>query len=139
MRDVLNEEEAVRRFAEATLALLRTCRAIDHSQIVGEIRRIAKETHESEVASYKSQQAVKPILLDARQAAKSLSISRGTLFNLTLRSQNRDARLSPPYLLPFRTLLRLAAESSPERFTQTHADALAGFATRVESLWASSR
>lgn len=73
------------------------------------------------------------------QPAKRRTRSDQSVPVLTLRSQNRDAKLSPPYLLPFRTLLRLAAESSPERFTQNHADALAGFATRVESLWASSR
>ena len=83
MPDVLSEEEAVRCFAKATLALLRTCRAIDHSLIAGEVRRVAKEAHESEVASIKNQQAAKPLLLNAQQAAKSLSISRGTLFNLT--------------------------------------------------------
>jgi len=73
------------------------------------------------------------------QPAKRRSRSDQSVSVLTLRSQNRDAKLSPPYLLPFRTLLRLAAEGAPDRFTQDHAEALAGFATRVESIWASSR
>lgn len=73
------------------------------------------------------------------QPAKRRSRSDQSVSVLTLRSQHRDAKLSPPYLLPFRTLLRLAAKGSPDRFTQDHAEALAVFATRVESIWASSR
>jgi hypothetical protein len=83
MDESLSEEEAVRRFASATLGLFKTFRAVDNSRLVAEIRRIAKEAHESEVASFQNQQAAKPMLLNARQAAKSLSISPGTLFNLT--------------------------------------------------------
>lgn len=83
MHESLSEEEAVRYFAAATLGLLKTLRAVDNSRLVAEIRRIAKEAHESEVASLQNQQAAKPMLLNARQAAKNLSISPGTLFNLT--------------------------------------------------------
>jgi hypothetical protein len=83
MPDILTEEEAVRHFAAATLGLLKTFRAVDNSRLVAEIRRIAREAHESELASPQNQQAAKPLLLNARQAAKSLSISSGTLWNLT--------------------------------------------------------
>lgn len=83
MPENLTEEEAVRHFAAATLGLLKTFRTADKSRLVAEFRRIAKEAHESEVASFQNQQAAKPMLLNARQAAKSLSISPGTLFNLT--------------------------------------------------------
>ena len=83
MNEPLSEEEAVHRFAAATLGLLKTFRTTDNSRLVAEIRRIAKEAHESEVASLQNQQAAKPMLLNTRQAAKSLSISPGTLFNLT--------------------------------------------------------
>jgi hypothetical protein len=58
---------------------------------------------------------------------------------LTLRSQNRDTKLSPPYLLPFRSLLRLAAESAPTQFTNSHIQTLEVFAARIESMWASRR
>lgn len=83
MEFTLTEEDAVRQFAAATLGLLKTFRAADNSCLVAEIRRIAKETHDSEVASLQNQQAAKPLLLNARQAAKSLSISSGTLWHIT--------------------------------------------------------
>ncbi len=83
MESTLTEEEAVRQFAAATHGLLKTFRAADNSRLVAEIRRIGREAHESEVASFQNQQAAKPMLLNVRQAAKSLSISPGTLFNLT--------------------------------------------------------
>jgi methionine-rich copper-binding protein CopC len=73
------------------------------------------------------------------QPAKRRSRSDQSVSVLTLRSQNRDTKLSPPYLLPFRSLLRLATDSAPEQFTLAHAEALAGFATRVESMWAATR
>jgi hypothetical protein len=73
------------------------------------------------------------------QTAKRLSRSDQAVPVLTLRSQNRDTKLSPPYLLPFRSLLRLAADSSPLHFTEAHAQALAAFATRIESMWVSKR
>jgi hypothetical protein len=83
MDESISEEEAVRRFASATLGLLKTFRAADNSRLVAEIRRIAKDAHESEVTSFQNQQAAKPMLLNARQAAKSLSISTRTLHSLT--------------------------------------------------------
>jgi len=83
MEFTLTEEDAVRQFAAATLGLLKTFRAADNSRLVAEIRRIAKDAHESEVASMQAQQAAKPLLLNTRQAAKSLSISAGTLWHLT--------------------------------------------------------
>lgn len=83
MDESLSEEEAVRRFASATLGLLKTFRAADNSRLVAEIRRMAREAHQSEVASFQNQQAAKPMLLNARQAAKSLSISTRTLHSLT--------------------------------------------------------
>jgi hypothetical protein len=83
MPDILTEEEAVRHFAAATLGLLKTFRAVDNSRLVAEIRRIAKEAHDSEAASFQTQQAAKPMLLNARQAAKSLSISERTLHSMT--------------------------------------------------------
>jgi hypothetical protein len=83
MEYTTTEEEAVRHFAAATLGLLKTFRLADNARLVAEIRRIAKETHESEVASLQNQQAAKPLLLNARQAAKSLSISSGTLWHMT--------------------------------------------------------
>jgi hypothetical protein len=83
MNESLSEEEAVHRFAAATLGLLKTFRTADNSRLVAEIRRIAKEAHESEVTSFQNQQAAKPMLLNARQAAKSLSISERTLHSMT--------------------------------------------------------
>jgi hypothetical protein len=83
MNESLSEEEAVHRFAAATLGLLKTFRTADNSRLVAEIRRIAKEANESEVASFQNQQAAKPMLLNARQAAKSLSISERTLHSMT--------------------------------------------------------
>jgi hypothetical protein len=55
----------------------------DNSRLVEEIRRTVMDAHESEVASMHNQQAARPLLLNARHAAKSLSISVGTLRNLT--------------------------------------------------------
>jgi hypothetical protein len=83
MELTLTEEGAARQFAVATLSLLKAFRAADNSRLVGEIRRIASEAHESELASLQNQQAARPLLFNARQAAKSLSISAGTLWNLT--------------------------------------------------------
>lgn len=73
------------------------------------------------------------------QPAKRRSRPEQSVSVLTLRSHTRDTKLSPPYLLPFRTLLLLAVESAPGQFTQSHAEALSTFATRVESIWAASR
>jgi hypothetical protein len=79
----ITEEEAVRQFASATLGLLKTFRSADHSRLVAEIRRVTKEAHEADVANMQAQQTAKPLLLTARQVAKSLSISPGTLYHLT--------------------------------------------------------
>lgn len=83
MPDILTEEEAVRHFAAATLGLLKTFRAVDNSRLVAEIRRIAKEAHDSEAASLQNQQRGKPLLLNLKQAAKMLSISDRTLHSMT--------------------------------------------------------
>ncbi|MBX7135150.1 MAG: helix-turn-helix domain-containing protein [Fimbriimonadaceae bacterium] len=78
-----SEEYAVRQFAAAMLGFVKAVRTADNARLVGEFRRIATETHGSEVATLRNQPAVKPLLLNVRQAAKSLAISTGTLFNLT--------------------------------------------------------
>jgi hypothetical protein len=83
MESTATEEDAVRHFAAATFGLLKTFRSADNARLVAEVRRIARETHDPEVARLENQQASKPMLLNARQAAKSLSISRGTLHGLT--------------------------------------------------------
>ncbi|MAX26620.1 MAG: hypothetical protein CMJ19_19170 [Phycisphaeraceae bacterium] len=54
---------------------------------------------------------------------------------LTLRSQEREKNLSCPYLLPFRSLLRLAGDYDQSRFTHAHIHALEAFATRIETMW----
>ncbi len=73
------------------------------------------------------------------QAARRRSQPGQSVLVLTLRSQKRDTNLSSPYLLPFRSLLRVAADASPTRFTRTHLETLDAFAARVESMWASAR
>ncbi|GEM_PF-1720736 len=72
------------------------------------------------------------------QAARRRSQPGQSVAVLTLRSQKRDTRLSPLYLLPFRSLLQLAADAAPKRFTQAHLEALEAFATRIELMWAST-
>ena len=83
MEHTITEEAAVRQFVAATLELLKTFRTADNSRLVTEIRRLAKGTHDAELANMQALQAAKPLLLNARQAAKSLSISPGTLWHLT--------------------------------------------------------
>jgi hypothetical protein len=58
---------------------------------------------------------------------------------LTLRTTKRDTKLDPSYLLPFRSLMILAAERSPERVTKSHVMALDGFANRLESIMSTNR
>ncbi len=89
MNESLSEEEAVRQFALATIGLLKTLRASDSSRLLAEIRQLTDRM--PKVAAARPPQPprpqdsdeAKPLLLDARQAAKSLSVSKGTLFNLT--------------------------------------------------------
>lgn len=69
------------------------------------------------------------------QAARRRSHPGQTVPVLTLRAQKRDTKLSSPYLLPFRSLLRLAADIAPKQFTQAHVQALEAFAARIESMW----
>jgi hypothetical protein len=70
------------------------------------------------------------------QAAWRQSQSGQKVPLLTLRSQNRDTKLQSSFLLPFRSLLRLAADSAPKQFTQAHVQTLEAFAARIESMWA---
>jgi hypothetical protein len=89
MPDILTEEETVRHFAAATLGLLKTVRASDNSRLLAEIRQLADglprmtAARPPEHPRTQPSDESKPLLLDAIQAAKSLSISKGTLFNLT--------------------------------------------------------
>jgi len=69
------------------------------------------------------------------QAARRRSQSRQTVPVLTLRSEKRDIKLSSPYLLPFRSVLRLAAASAPKQFTKVQVLVLENFAAKVESMW----
>lgn len=77
----------MRQFALAKLGLLKAMRLVDGSaSILAEIRRIAtdaKGAREPEIASGPTEKVGQPLLLNARQAAKSLSVSAGTLFNLS--------------------------------------------------------
>lgn len=57
---------------------------------------------------------------------------------LTLRSTKRDTNLGPDYLLPFRSLLTLAATRAPERVTQRHVEALTDLANHLESAMSNS-
>ena len=57
---------------------------------------------------------------------------------LTLRSTKRDTNLRPDYLLPFRSLLTLAATRAPEHVTRRHVEALNDFANHLESAMSSS-
>lgn len=73
------------------------------------------------------------------QAANRRSSTGRTVPVLTLRSKKRDTNLGPGYLLPFRSLLMLATQRAPERVTQSHVSALAGFADRLESAMGTRR
>ena len=87
MNKVMTEEEAVRQFASAMLALLKAVRPVDaNASILAEFRRIAMDAKGArglEVSSVPTENVGKPLLLNVRQAAKSLSVSTGTLFNLS--------------------------------------------------------
>ncbi len=89
MEESLSEEEAVRRFVLATLGLLKTLRASDSSRLLAEIGQLTEglprvtAARPPEPPRTQASDEARPLLLDARQAAKSLSISKGTLFNLT--------------------------------------------------------
>lgn len=89
MPDILTEEEAVRHFASATLRLLKAIQVSETSRLLAEIRQLTKAlprvTAVQPVESSRSQalEESKPLLLNVSQAAKSLSVSKGTLFNLT--------------------------------------------------------
>lgn len=72
------------------------------------------------------------------QPAKRRSRPDQSVSVLTLRSHGRETKLMPSYLLPFRALLELAIEGAPDQFTRSHADSLADFAARVESILAST-
>lgn len=73
------------------------------------------------------------------QPAKRRSQVDQSVSVLTLRSQSRDTRLSTPFLLPFRSLLPVAATIAPALFSQAHAEALGSFANRIERLWTRAR
>lgn len=73
------------------------------------------------------------------QPAKRRSRADQSVSVLTLRSHGRETKLMPSYLLPFRALLELAIEGAPDQFTRSHAESLADFAARVESIMASAR
>lgn len=87
MNNVMTEEDAVRQFASAMLALIKAIRPVEsNASILAEIRRMAtdvKGARSSEVASVPTDKVDQPPLLNVRQAAKSLSVSTGTLFNLS--------------------------------------------------------
>lgn len=83
MEQTMAEEEAVRHFASALLALLNTVRTSESARVTAEIRRCLKEAQDAEAASFRGQDASVPLLLSARQAAKSLAISAGTLWHYT--------------------------------------------------------
>jgi hypothetical protein len=73
------------------------------------------------------------------QAANRRSPTRRPVPVLTLRSKKRDTNLGPGYLLPFRSLLKLAAQWAPGSVTPSHVSALAGFAGRLESAMGTRR
>lgn len=83
MEPTINEEEAARQFAAATVSLIKAIRFLDSASLVREIRRIVMEAHAADSAGTKTRDEAKPLLLNARQAAKSLSISTGTLHNFS--------------------------------------------------------
>jgi hypothetical protein len=57
---------------------------------------------------------------------------------LSLRSQRRDLSISAPFLLPFRSLVRVVGGLDPERFSPTLVEALSSLADRLEKTVARS-
>lgn len=77
------EDEAVRQFAAATLTLLKVAFANDRGRWTQELRRTVAQANRVTAASVPSDAPVEPLVINVRQAAKRLSISTGTLFNLS--------------------------------------------------------
>lgn len=82
MKNIFSEEDAIRQFSSALIELLNALRNADRERLMAEIRTIATAAQQSPSTS-SDQQLLKPLLMSARQAAKTLSVSTGTLYNLT--------------------------------------------------------
>jgi hypothetical protein len=84
MAQAIGEEEAIRQFARAFVDLLGAIRSAESERITTEIRRLVIKIREADALPSRTGEEQKPLLLTARQAAKSLSISPGTLWNWTV-------------------------------------------------------
>lgn len=83
MPNSMSEEDAVRQFASAFLNLVGAIRSTAATQVASELKRLLNETQELNGSLHRTPAERKPILLSAREAAKSLSVSQRTLWNLT--------------------------------------------------------
>ncbi len=79
----MNEDDAVRQFAAALLNLLGAIRSAEANRTATEVRRLVAELREANGPARRNREEQKPMLLSTREAAKSLSVSPRTLWDLT--------------------------------------------------------